>query len=62
MPGHVHGLPTKPRVTSQLAPGVYVVEGLKFQMRGWWVIDLAVSDEHSGNSDNPDNIRFNLTL
>ncbi len=39
MPGHVHGLPTQPRVTQELAPGV-LVEGLKFQMEGWWVMEF----------------------
>lgn len=57
MPGHVHGLPTQPRVTDEIAPGVYRISGVKFQMRGWWVIDLAISD---GDSD--DSIRFNLRL
>lgn len=55
MPGHVHGLPTQPRVTNKPAAGVYLLEGIKFQMPGWWVIDL---DINQGN----DNLRFNLKL
>ena len=53
MPGHVHGLPTQPRVTKKLAKGVYLIEGLKFQMGGWWVIELESED---------DRIRFNVVL
>ena len=53
MPGHVHGLPTQPRITRKLDEGVYLIEGLKFQMRGWWVMEL-VSPK--------DRIRFNIVL
>ena len=69
MPGHVHGLPTQPQVTKELAPGVYLVEGLKFQMQGWWVMQFNVrpkgfinkSDENS-DSQATDSIFFNLIL
>ena len=58
MPGHVHGLPTQPRVSRQVAEGVYEISGVKFQMRGWWVIDLQIKAD-----DLPaDNVRFNLAL
>ena len=53
MPGHVHGLPTQPRVTKQLAPGVYLIEGIKFQMRGWWVMQFETER---------DSLRFNVVL
>jgi hypothetical protein len=42
MPGHGHGLPTKPQVTQHLGNGEYRVEGLKFQMGGWWVMEFTV--------------------
>lgn len=57
MPGHVHGLPTQPRITNELSPGVYKIEGVKFQMSGWWVIDLNITA--NGVSDT---LRFNLQL
>ena len=57
MPGHVHGLPTQPAVTGQVAPGVYRVDGMKFQMNGWWVIQFNIS--HQGRSDS---VRYNLLL
>ena len=57
MPQHGHGLPTKPRVTRNLGDGVYEIEGMKFQMPGWWVINLTVSS--GGISDR---VSFNLML
>ena len=56
MPGHVHGLPTQPRVTDEIAAGVYLVEGLKFQMKGWWVIQFNI------DTGAKDAIKFNLVL
>lgn len=57
MPGHVHGLPTQPQIKQEINPGVYRVSGLKFQMRGWWVIDFEVKANNIS-----DVIRFNLVL
>ena len=42
MPGHGHGFPTQPRVTRELAPGVYALEGMKFSMSGWWDLRLTI--------------------
>lgn len=42
MPQHGHGFPTKPRVTGERAPGVYVLEGVKFSMPGWWDLRLDI--------------------
>lgn len=57
MPGHVHGLPTQPRVTTEVAPGEYLVEGMKFQMTGWWVMQFDVTQ-----GDTQDALVFNLVL
>jgi hypothetical protein len=57
MPQHGHGLPTQPRVTGQLGDGTYLIEGLKFQMAGWWVVDITI--EAGGTRDS---VRFNLLL
>ena len=70
MPGHVHGLPTQPRVTAELAPGIYEVDGLKFQMKGWWVMqfnivrdtDDAAAPSPSSPGARPDSVVFNLVL
>ena len=43
MPLHDHGLPTAPRVTLESPPGHYLVKGVKFHMRGYWEIELAIS-------------------
>ncbi len=40
MPQHGHGFPTQPRVTRALAPGEYLVEGVKFHMSGEWTLRL----------------------
>lgn len=42
MPQHGHGLPTQPRVTRELAPGRYLLEGVKFSMSGWWELRLDI--------------------
>jgi hypothetical protein len=42
MPQHGHGLPTRPRVTREVADGTYLMEGMKFSMTGWWEIKLAI--------------------
>lgn len=60
MPGHVHGLPTQPRVTRALAPGVYLVEGLKFQMEGWWVMQFHIQPADAGAP--ADDVAFNLVF
>ena len=57
MPQHGHGLPTAPRVTADLGDGRYRIEGMKFNMRGWWTLDLAI-DGPTG----PDTVTFNLVL
>jgi hypothetical protein len=57
MPEHRHGLPTRPRMTRRLAAGDYLIEGVKFQMGGWWVMDFTITAQ--GRSDR---VRFNLQL
>jgi len=57
MPQHGHGMPTQPQITEQLGNGDYLVEGMKFQMGGWWKIDFTI--EANGQSDQ---VSFNLML
>ena len=57
MPRHGHGLPTKPRVTRALGNGDHLVEGMKFNMGGWWVVKFRVAGA-PGN----DSLVFNLSL
>lgn len=42
MPGHGHGLPSAPQITASLGDGRYLVEGLKFNMTGDWVLSLGI--------------------
>lgn len=57
MPQHLHGLPTNPQVTQDLGGGDYLVEGLKFHMPGWWVVDYTITAD-----GRIDTVRFNLQL
>lgn len=41
MPVHDHGLPTEPRVTRELAPGSYLLEGVRFHMNGAWLMTIS---------------------
>jgi len=56
MPQHGHGLPTSPQVT-EIHGGDYLVEGMKFQMLGWWEVRFNISVD--GQSDT---VTFNLIL
>lgn len=57
MPQHGHGLPTSPEVTKDLGGGNYRVEGMKFQMLGFWEVKFDITA--NGQSDS---ITFNLVL
>jgi hypothetical protein len=57
MPAHGHGMPTQPEVTADLGGGDYRVEGMAFQMGGYWIIDVTVTA--AGETDL---IRFGLEL
>jgi hypothetical protein len=57
MPQHGHGLPTSPQVTENLGGGEYRMEGVKFQMLGWWEVKFHISA--NGRSDD---VTFNLIL
>lgn len=57
MPQHGHGLPTKPRVTRHLGAGDHLVEGMKFNMGGWWVVKFRISAAAGADS-----VVFNVKL
>lgn len=57
MPMHGHGLPTAPRVTQNLGGGRYLVEGIKFNMSGWWELSLQIE----GGAGH-DRVTFSLIL
>jgi len=58
MPEHGHGLPTRPRVVEADTPGDYVINGVRFSMTGWWVLNLAIRTP-DGRADA---VTFNLVL
>lgn len=57
MPQHGHGLPTRPRMTQRLGEGLYEIDGVRFNMAGWWEFQLAIS---AGAVT--DTVTFNLSL
>jgi hypothetical protein len=57
MPQHGHGLPTRPRVTRHLGDGIYQIEGVRFNMGGWWEFKLAIA-----GSNGADTVTFNLAI
>lgn len=57
MPQHGHGLPTRPRVTGERGDGAYQVDGMRFNMGGWWVVTF---DIYGPAGD--DRVTFNLDL
>jgi len=57
MPQHGHGLPTRPQVAGHLGEGRYRIEGLRFNMPGWWVLEIGI-DAGAGS----DEAVFNLSL
>lgn len=57
MPQHGHGLPTAPAMTQRLGEGRYLVEGVRFNMHGWWEFTVAIAAGAGADS-----VTFNLVL
>jgi YtkA-like len=57
MPQHGHGLPTKPEVTRDLGAGRHLIEGMKFNMAGWWTLTVSINGPRGA-----DKATFNLVL
>jgi hypothetical protein len=57
MPQHGHGLPTKPEVTTDLGEGSHTIEGMKFNMDGWWTLTVSID-----GANGADTATFNLVL
>jgi hypothetical protein len=57
MPQHGHGLPTRPRMTRVLGEGAYEVQGVRFNMGGWWEFKITITSERGA-----DVVTFNLSL
>jgi hypothetical protein len=57
MPQHGHGLPTRPRMTRAIGSGAYEIEGVRFNMGGWWEFKVTIASERGADS-----VTFNLSL
>lgn len=57
MPEHGHGLPTQPRAAASAGEGVYAIEGLRFNMGGWWELALTIDGPRGA-----DRVVFHLQL
>jgi hypothetical protein len=57
MPRHGHGLPTSPQATRHLGAGRYLIEGVRFNMGGWWEFRLDIS-----SAEGDDTVVFNIVL
>lgn len=57
MPQHGHGLPTRPRVSRALGDGRYEIDGVRFNMGGWWEFKLGIRA-----ATGADSVTFNLQL
>jgi hypothetical protein len=57
MPQHNHGFPTEPAVTESLGDGDYRVEGIRFNMAGWWTMEFEIEA-----GDVTDTVVFNVVL
>lgn len=57
MPIHNHGFPTEPQVTRETGTGEYLIEGVKFSMRGPWVIFLDITA-----NDQTDSVAFDIDM
>ena len=57
MPQHGHGLPTAPQSAGHIGEGQYRIEGVRFNMGGWWELKLAITSPAG-----VDGVTFNLML
>lgn len=58
MPEHNHGMPTQPQVTTEIVPGRYLLEGVRFHMPGLWRLDAKVTRDGAA----PVSILIDFTL
>ncbi len=57
MPQHGHGLPTSPQATPHQGEGRYRLEGIRFNMGGWWVLKLGIASPAGDDA-----VEFNIVL
>lgn len=57
MPIHNHGFPTQPEATKQISEGIYLIEGVKFSMRGPWLLFLDIT-----SNNKTDSVAFDINM
>lgn len=57
MPEHGHGLPTRPRMTRAIGAGAYEIDGVRFNMGGWWEFKVTITSERGA-----DTVTFHLSV
>ena len=57
MPAHDHGFPTSPRMTKRIGNGTYLIDGVSFNMAGWWEFRLTIQAGAIA-----DEVRFNVVI
>ncbi len=57
MPQHGHGLPTSPQASGSIGDGRYRIDGVRFNMGGWWELKITV-EAPAGK----DAVTFNIVL
>lgn len=57
MPQHGHGLPTQPQSAGHIGEGRYRIDGVRFNMGGWWVLKIGIA-----SSAGSDTAEFNIML
>lgn len=57
MPQHGHGLPTAPEAKQHIGDGRYRVEGVRFNMSGWWELSFSIASPLGD-----DKVTFNIVL
>ena len=57
MPLHNHGFPTSPKISKIDESGEFLLNGVKFSMKGWWQFAFAIK-----RADIVDTVRVNLVI
>ena len=57
MPLHNHGFPTEPQVSGEHVAGEYRLDGIKFNMYGWWQLLFAITANNA-----TDTVTFNVAI
>ncbi len=57
MPGHHHGAKTAPKMTQHVGKGRHLIEGMFFNMQGWWITTITIK-----HGDRTDHAELNIMI